>query len=33
MSSSGTALTLGEHAARGRGLNLDDVRVRVDAMD
>ena len=24
---SGTALTLGEHAARGRGLNLDDVRV------
>lgn len=24
---SGTALTLGEHAARGRGLNLDDVRI------
>jgi len=24
---SGTALTLGEHAARGRGLNLEDVRV------
>ncbi|AFL67518.1 4-hydroxy-tetrahydrodipicolinate reductase [Sulfurospirillum barnesii] len=24
---SGTALTLGEHAARGRGLHLDDVRV------
>ena len=24
---SGTALTLGEHAARGRGLDLDDVRV------
>ncbi len=24
---SGTALTLGEHAARGRGLSLDDVRV------
>ena len=24
---SGTALTLGEHAAKGRGLNLDDVRI------